>query len=165
MEERKIIIEFTRPKNSLFPWFSYIIRAIEGTDYSHVRLKWKNSSGLDLVYEAAGTGINFKGPIADKDSVYVIDKFDVYVDSKGYRRLINLCVENAGLDYGVKQLLGICLVRLFKLKQNPFSDGRKSQVCSEVVGRFLEEVMGWNTGLDLDIAGVKDIKQFLEKRS
>lgn len=164
MLEKQVNIEFTRPKGRLLPLFSWLIRALECTKYSHVRLSWTNSTGVPVVYEASGTSLKFIGPLA-ANRVEVIKTYPVYVDRDGYRRLIKLCMTYAGLDYGVKQLLGILFVKLFKLKKNPLSQGRKSQVCSEIVGRFLEEAMGWKTGLDLDTAGPKDIQTFLERRN
>lgn len=158
-------IEFTKPtrKAKPFPILSYIIKLVEQTEYSHVRLSWVNSTGIPVVYEASGHNIKFVGPIADHESVIVIKSYRLSLTPEQYRGLIKLCMTYAGLDYGLKQLLGIFLVKLFKLKRNPLSRGTRSQVCSEVVGRFLEEVMGYNTGLDLDIAGPRDIEQYLKQ--
>ena len=161
--ERKITVEFTRP-TKFFPVFSWIIRLIEKTEYSHVRLKWVSSTGIEVIYEASGTNIKFKGPLAAKNTAVVVKSYDLIVDNAGYKRLVFLCMTYAGLEYGLVQLLGILLVKVFRLKKNPLSRGKKSQVCSELVGRFLEEVMGCKTGLDLDTAGVRDIEKVLNKQ-
>ena len=57
---KTIYIEFTKPKKIL-PIYSWLIRAIEGTEYSHVRIRWKSSSGVELVYEAGGRSVRLIG--------------------------------------------------------------------------------------------------------
>jgi len=36
-------------------------------------------------------------------------------------------------------------------------------VCSEIVGHFLNDILGWQTELDLDIAGPKEIRETIIK--
>lgn len=159
-----IHIEFTRPRNKLFPFFSYGIRLVENTKYSHVRLKWYNNrKDIWVVYEASGSNVKFKGPLAQKEEpVTVIKSYTVSIDKPKYDKLVKLCLENSGLNYGIMQIFGILLVKIFKLKKNPLSQGRKSQVCSEVVGRFLQEIIDIGHDLNLDTAGPKDIELTLE---
>lgn len=160
---RIIYIEFTRPSKKLFPFFSWGIRAVENTTYSHVRLRWINSWGAEMVYEASGTTVKFIGPVALEDlHVKVLHSYKLELTDEQYKQLLQLCIENAGVNYGYKQIFGILLVKLFRLKKNPLSEGRKSQVCSEIVGRFLQEVLDIGQDLELDIAGPKAIQLTLE---
>jgi len=150
-------IEFTKPKNPNI--LSRIISLIEGTEYSHVRLRFN-----DYVYEASGISVHFQGKIAQTYCpAELLHTYSVELDIEQYSKLLKLCMDNAGIEYGFKQLIGIGLVRLFGLKNNPFSDGRKSQVCSEIIGRFLQEILNIGKDLDLDIASPKDIKNVLDK--
>ena len=160
---RKINIEFTRPKQDRFAFFSKLIRLFQKTKYSHVRLHWTNSTGRDVVYEASGSKIHFLGELAQPTKpVEVLHLFTVPLNNEEYRALIDLCMKYAGLKYGVWQSIGIGLSIFLKLKKNPFSDGYRSQVCSELVGRFLEEVLELPINIDLDIAGPKEIYLILE---
>lgn len=164
MNEYRIFIEFTRPK-SRWAIVSHIIRLVEKTEYSHVRLSWQSkSTGIPVVYEASGTNLKFKGPYADRNSVVIVKEYDIIITEIEHKKLLRLCLTYAGLSYGIAQLLDILLVKIFRLKKNPLSTGPKKQVCSELVGRFLEEVLGWETGLNLDIAGVRDIEKVLNKQ-
>jgi hypothetical protein len=161
----KIKIEFTRPKKLQHQLLSTLIRIVEGTSYSHVRLHWTNSVGADIVYEAGGTSVKFKGKLAqDQKPVKVMKEYEVEITKEQYRNLIKVCMDNAGLEYGFKQLVGILLVRVFGLKNNPLSQGRKSQVCSEIVGRFLQEILNIGHELNLDTAGPKDIQYVLDNK-
>lgn len=154
-----VYIEFTRPLKC--KPLSYLIRMIEGTKYSHVRLRLN-----DIVYEASGTSVHFKGKLAQNYlPTEILHSYKFDLSQQEYAKLLKLCMDNAGIEYGYKQLIGILLVRMFKLKKNPFSDGRKSQVCSEIVGRFLKEILQIGNKLDLDIAGPKAIKEVLDNNN
>lgn len=162
---RKVYIEFTKPdlRYKKFPVYSYAIRAVECTEYSHVRLRWQSTSGVEIIYEASGTGVKVIGKEAQSQfPVEVVKCYEVDVANEEYRSLIRL-FRYASVTYGILQAFGILLVRMFNKKKNPFSDGRKSQVCSELVGLFLIEVKGWEIDFDLDVAGPKAIDKYLER--
>jgi len=160
---RLIQIQFTRPTG--FKPLSWTIRKVQRTDYSHVRLAWDGISGtVPVIYEASGSNLKFIGPIAAaQHKVKVINSFKFNLPEDQYRALVKLCMTYANVDYGKKQLIGIGLVKAFRLKKNPFADGRKSQVCSEVIGMFLTDILGHDLGLDLDIAGPKEIMETIVK--
>lgn len=158
---RTVYIEFTRPKTN--KPLSCAIMAVEGTKYSHVRLRWKTSWGAETVYEASGVSVKFVGPVAMQERpVEVIHSYALQLSDEQYKALLRLCIEYSGLSYGTLQLVGILLVRVFGLVKNPLSRGRKSQVCSEIVGVFLQDILGIGRQLNLDIAGPRDIQKVLE---
>ena len=158
----KISIQFTRPRRGINP-LSWIIRAVEGTPYSHVRLYWETARGEPCVYEASGSGLEFKGRLADEGSVHIVGTYHTHVTPEQRAALIDHCIRHSALDYGYLQILGIALVKLFRLKKNPLSRGRRRQVCSEVVLGYLEDILKLDTGLDRDTAGVKDIELALRR--
>jgi len=162
---RVVNIEFTRSTKTL-PLFGWAIQAIQRTKYSHVRLAWFGAGGqIPVIYEASGSNLKFIGPIAARyhNQPKIIKSYPFKLNPEQYRALVKLCMENAGVDYGKKQVIGIGLAYALRLKKNPFADGRRSQVCSEIVGSFLEKILGWDTGLDLDIAGPREIQETIEK--
>lgn len=162
---REVYIDFTRPKGDKFTPYSWIIRKVQGTPYSHVLLRYESRLlGKEIVYEASGRVLKFVGPEAIENRYEVKKSYKFLLNESQYREMLRLCLRNAGIDYGVKQAIGIGLVHLLKLKKNPFADGRKSQVCSEIVGRFLEEVLDKRTGLDLDIIGPRELDEYLAKK-
>ena len=147
-----------------FAIFSWLIRLFERTPYSHVYLSWTpNSIGTPVVYEASGAMLKFLNKnIFDKKNK-TIESYRIVIDNNEKKALVKWCLENAGVDYGFTQLFGIALQRIFNLSRNPLSQGRKSQVCSELVGSVLEEVFGERLELDLDVAGPKDIREWCVK--
>lgn len=157
-----INIEFTKP-NKKFQPLSWAIRKFQKTPYSHVRLSWVSKSGEKLIYEASGTEVKLIGKEASpKHPVHIMKTYHVKLNSLEYSKMIRL-FRYAGVSYGKNQLIGICLVTIFNLKVNPFARGSKSQVCSELLGLFLQEVKEWGNNLDLDVAGPKEIEKTLIK--
>ena len=160
-----IKMDFTRPgKKIRFPWLSWIIRKFQGTPYSHVLLRWHSPTlGVEVRYEAAGNRLRFMGPIASRDRYEVVKTYAFRITKEEYKRLVTFCQIYAGIDYGKSQLVGIGLAHWFRLKKNPLSQGRKSQVCSEVAGWFLRDICGYDLkGMDLDLAGPKEIDEYLQ---
>ena len=156
-----VYIEFTKPEK--FSFFSWLICLIERTEYSHVRLKWTTNIGKTLIFEADGLSVRFIGPEAQKElKSVIIHAYKVELTSVQYMDLINLCMKYAGIYYGYKQLIGIGIARLLNLSYNPLGDGAKTQVCSELVGRFLQDILKIGRHLNLDIVGPKDIKEVLD---
>ena len=164
MFDMYVIVQFTKPKGKFLPIFSWVIRVVQGTKYSHVRLKWKSVSGAEIIYEASGTSIKVVGKYAqNKYSVDIIKSYKIYLTKEEYKKLIKL-LDYASVDYGIKQAFGIGIAKMLGMKKNPFSDGTKdSQVCSELLALFLKSVKDWAHGLDKDMAGPLEIDKELEK--
>lgn len=157
----KVVIEFTSPKKWFQP-FACVIRCIERTRYSHVRLRWQSTTGEELVYEASGSSVKLIGRYAEPlYPVNVHHSYEFALDRQQYRKLISM-FKYAGVQYGILQIVGIGLARLFGLRKNPFADGQYTQVCSELVGRFLTDVLGKDIRKDLDLVGPRGIKEFLD---
>lgn len=159
----KIYFGFSRPKKMIFPIFSWLIRFFQKTPYSHVYVRWHSmGADVDVCYEASGNEVKFICKDVFDQRVNPTHEYAIEITREQYKKLLRFCMSNAGKKYGVKQVLGILLVTLFKLRKNPFSDGRSSWVCSELAGKALEDVLDKDTGLDLDIAGPKEIDKFLQ---
>lgn len=159
----KIIIGFSRPKNKAIPFFSWAIRAIDKTQYSHVYLRWFSPTAETWVtYEAAGHSVRFLSNKLFEKNLDVVREFEIEVSQECWPKLLRFCLDNASVPYGIKQILGIGIAKLFKLKQNPFKDESDTMVCSELVGRVLEH-MGIVFDKPLDLLDPKDIYLKLEE--
>lgn len=158
-----IFIGFSRPKSKL-ALLAHIIRFFEGrTPYSHVFIRWNSDKlGRNLIYEAKSSGINFTSPIYFSENVIVVKEFELIISSETKTKILQFCIDNARKKYGVLQIFGIGIVRLirklgFKI-ENPFTTG---MVCSELVGKILNEFLGFKIE-ELDLAGPRDIYEVLE---
>jgi len=161
----RLYIEFTKPASGFQP-LACAIAAVEGTKFSHVRLRWKNSAGVEVVYEASGTQVKFIGEIAQANSpVRVCDSFYIDLDVESYRRLIYQCMRFAGVSYGFLQLVGLLFMRVFKLKKNPYPNGFKGLICTELVARVLSYVIespAYESIATYDEMGLREIHRYFD---
>lgn len=161
---RKIIIGFSKPKNKIFPIFSWLIRLFQGgTQYSHVYIRWYSPTiGTYLTYEASGTSVKFVGEQVYEDEITPIYEYEISISDNIYLNLLKFCIRYSGIKYGVIQVIGIAIALLFKLKKNPLSHGDQKQVCSEIVQRILKQILHKDIEIDLDLVTPKNIKDFLD---
>jgi len=158
----KVHIEFTSPRKWFQP-FAWMVRQFERTPYSHVRLRWFSTSGEELIYEASGSSVKLIGAYAKHNfPVRVLHRYTFELSAEQYRTMIAL-FRFAGVSYGVTQIIGIGLARVLGLKDNPLASGETTQVCSELVGFFIQDVLGYPVG-NLDLIGPKGIKDILDER-
>ena len=158
---REVYIQFTKP-GTYFPILSWLIRLIEKTPYSHVRLKWTNTTGRELIYEASGTNVRFIGPLAqEQNKAIVVKEYCILLTNEEYRDLIDTCIDFANLRYSKLQLVGIGLSKLFNLNINPFKNGKKYQICTELVVRVLQRTKNYSISNNLHLVGLKEIDKFL----
>ncbi len=139
---RKIIIGFSKPKTWFNP-FSWLIRLIEGTPYSHTYVKtFFQAADCWLIYQASGKMVNFMSEKQFDNTVHKYKEFEFEISEEAYKEYIKWAVRNAGVPYGLKTVLGILLVRVFNLKKNPFGDGQKSLFCAELSRIALSHFIG-----------------------
>lgn len=159
---KNVTIGFSKPKNRFFPFISYLIRLYLKTTYSHVYLKFYSQSiDRNLVYEAVGNGIRFVGMSLWSKYAEEVKEFHLSISDEDYKKVMQYCVDNAGLKYGPMQNLGILISGIFYLKQNPFKSGK---VCSEVIAEILIN-QGFKIDKPLDLVTPKDIYEVLYKHN
>lgn len=163
---KDLIIGFSKPSNSKFPIFSYLIRLLQGTEYSHVFIAWKSDSlQRTLVYQASGLSVNFTSFENFKKKVKIIHTYTLSIPSELDIKIKQKAIDNSNKPYGIKQVLGLGIVALFDMFgrdiSNPFSDGRATYVCSELVADLLIE-FGITLTKSLDNITPKDLKIMLD---
>lgn len=162
----QIIIGFSRPKT----WkpFAWLIMKGYGIPYDHVYIQFHSKAyDRDLIYQASSTMINFMSPaIFDEDNIRV-KEFTINITAQTKKAIIQYCIDNAGVPYGKKQVLGLVWVRLNdifgKKILNPYRDGRMTEVCCEAAAFILRDFMGIKIDHDLDTINPKELYELIEK--
>lgn len=154
----QITIGFSKPKNRMLPIGSYLIRLFQKTPYSHVYLKF-HSANLDreLIYEAVGGGVRFVGQKVWESHAEEVKSYSIDITPENKKILLQYCVDNAGIEYGTIQNLGIFLSSVLGLKKNLSEKGKN---CSEVVGEILK-LEGRIIKKDTNLLTPKDIDKIL----
>lgn len=157
-----ITIGFSKPSNKFFPIFSWAVRAVLKTPYSHVYMKFHSDSlSRDIIYEAVGKGVRFVGLKQWSKKAIPVKEFQIDINQEQYLRLMQYCIDMSGISYGTVQNLGTFIAMVFNLKKNPFENGNSQIVCSELIADILEQ-LGYKFEEDKDIITPKDIYQALE---
>lgn len=160
---RTVYIDFTRSR-ARFPLFSWAIQLFEQARYSHVRLHWRSNWFEWTTFEASGSAVRIIGRVGEKHyPVTLVHRYEVTLNDEQFKRMISM-LRYAGVRYGVKQILGMALQRLFDLRKNPFGDRHYTMVCSELIAYFLIEVMNVNPIENLDSVGPRQLKEFMDRR-
>ena len=159
----EIIVGFSKPKNKYFPIISWLIRSLDKVPFSHTYLRWKSKSGAECFYHAATGMVHFLGSDIAREELDIVEEYSFTCTKEEYRKFIRTTHERSGIKYAKLQLIGMMLVRLFKLKRNPFSDGTKTTVCSEEVGHILRDAFNKKIKGDLEVKGLKYLRNWCRK--
>lgn len=160
-ETTDIIIGFSKPK-AWFKPFSWAIRALYNTEYSHTYVRWYTKGAqADVYYEASGTSVHFVASRIFKARAITLHEYKITITKAQRQELVGWCLNNAGMDYGLKQAFGIGIMKMLELEHNPFGE-KDAQVCSEVVAHVLKGIADLGLKIDFEKASPKDIKVFLD---
>lgn len=129
---RKIKIGFSRAKG--FKPFSWLIMWYEKSDFSHVYIRLNTKWNTQLIYQASGAQVNFMGIKYFESVAQIVEEFELEISEDDYNTLMEFCTYECGAPYSLKQIFGMAIADIFKLKKNPFSSQNR-YVCSELVLR------------------------------
>lgn len=159
----KLSVGFSRPYKHPFPILSWLIRLIEWTRFSHVYVSFTTKSGHSLVLHASGFSVNLLNKQIFLNKNKIIKTYEFTLTTEQRKTFFKFMFQSLGLSYSFKQLFGILLARTFNLKYNILSQGNQSQVCSELVGYILRDVLNYRLDFNLDLAGPKQLYRYINK--
>lgn len=151
---KKIYIEFTTPKG--FNPFSFGVKFVQKTKYSHVRFRFD-----DTVFEAAQGSVHFTNEVEQRAKTLIIESYEVKLTGQEYNRFLEVCNAFNGTPYGSFQIIGFLYANLFGLRKNPLGDKSKTQICSEIVYKVMNEVKGLKMSRNIDLIGPKEVNKAL----
>lgn len=125
----KINLVFTK-SNKPFPLISWIIRLCTGKDYSHVAREVERKNWGKGYYQASGSVVNYEHENIFNCKHKIVRRYTLYVDYTLDMEIRKACWQDCGKKYGILQNLGILLVDLGIVKDNPWKQGRN---CSELI--------------------------------
>lgn len=166
MKKNYIILGFSTPKQ--FHILSWIIKKVEKTEFSHVYVKvYSEEISKWLIYQASGMKVNFIGIDRFELDHKVIAEVEFDVSKAIKKQILQEAVDSLGISYGMKQLIGMGIVRLcaaINIKiRNPFADGSATYICSEAGETILVKYLGFKEE-DLDDVTPKDVYEQVTSR-
>lgn len=162
----KIIIGFSKSKKK-FPVFSWAIKAILGTHFSHVYVKfYSNHHKRWLIYQASGTQVNFMAEEHFNNLNEMTDEFELEITPQSKFDMMCFCIDNAGAPYSIKDVIAIFLNEVCPnfcgFVKKLLNDGKHGYVCSELVGYILQDYANISIDKDYDLLTPKDIYKLLK---
>lgn len=144
---------------------SYLIRCYLDSNFSHTFFRFKDDSFEDsMVFHAVGKGLTFISETNFLKENVRVDEFKLDISEELYIELRNACNKHAGLHYGYLQNIGLVLMKIFCLNNNPLNDGIN---CSEWVAYCLEEIFpeDWDSSkMDFNNVSPTDIHDYLSNK-
>lgn len=165
MSNKTILVGLSRPKK--WKAFAQLIMAGYGIPYDHVYVKFHSDKyDRDLIYQASKTMVNFVGSDMFLSNNLSIYEFEVEIPDDKVVAMMQFMIDNAGKPYGIKQCFGMAIVRVCeifgKYIENPFKDGGKTYVCSEIGAYILEQFAGAVIPKDIDDITPKDLYNYFQ---
>jgi hypothetical protein len=145
--------------------FSKLICLLDKSQFSHTFFSFhSNTLDRDIIYQSNLLGVNFINRENFLTHSDILAEIELDITEESYSKIMQFCIDKCGNTmYDFKGLLGKGLVRLGMFVNNPWDDKLKTVDCSELVNAVLAEE-GIDTGLDMSIAGPKEIYQYLLDR-
>jgi len=143
-----MVIGFSKSKG--FKPFSWLIRLFEGTNYSHVYIKFNNTYYNDVeIYQASKGMVNhlLEGQFLIENDV--LSEFLVSLDEK--KPVIKFLRERLGKPYSRSTVIGIFLSKVGIISKK-FYDKEQAYICSELVARALKEMNKLPNDINVDMA-------------
>lgn len=161
---RKLVIGFSKSTKKFAP-FSWAIRLWDKTDYSHCYTQFENRRfpDLPLIYQASHDMMNFMTREVFLESNKVVEEFIVETNDEQHEKLLHEAMKMVGRPYGVKQVIGIAIADLLRLKKNPFTKKEKTYTCSEWCGIVLD-ILGYEIKKDRNLLKPSDIYAALKQK-
>lgn len=163
---KKIRIGFSKPKDKIFPLFSWAIRLYERTPYSHVYIRWKTKWGTWLCYHAASVMIHFLGEYSFNKHITIVEEFEFGLSEEQFDKLMQFCTKYVGQDYALLEVLMIPFVDYLARKGElvNYASGDNKQYCAELVMRAFGEMEGKKLTQDEDRVKLKQVYQFVKDK-
>ena len=163
---KSITIGFSKPQ--VFKFYAWLIMKCDRATFDHAYLKFHSDSlDRDIIYQAVGKGVQFIGKLQFEKHSKAIEEYRLNIEENNYTTMMRFCVDNAGISYGFKEVLGLALVKLCakfgKHIANPFNQGAKEEFCSEIVSRCLNEAKPDEFNIDAENISPKELNTLLKQ--
>ena len=161
-----VTIGFSKSSSKFAP-FSWIIKLVQGTPYSHAYLKiHRDDINRDVYYQASHDLVNFMSSTQFNNEETIIKEIDFEFTDSDKIKLSQFMYDQLGKPYAVSEILGLlCVVLCAKIGikiQNPVQDGTSQFYCSELVSYFLSQCDGITLPKDLADMTPKDLYEFVQ---
>jgi hypothetical protein len=132
-----IYVGFSHPKS--FSPFASLIEAVEDRGYDHVYIRIQEAiSNRWMVFQASGLVVNLISAENFFNNRVSLKEYEVTATQVQYKNVWDFINQNLGLPYSLIEDFGILLMKIFKLKNQPFNQGGSAWFCSKLGAKVCE---------------------------
>lgn len=123
--------------------FAWLIKKVTASHVSHAYIRIPNFHGTDdMVFQASGLAVNYCNYEYFITKTKVVEEYEMQVSDEQYEKAMTLMAKAAGKPYSMREIYGylyVLFMREYRYKrvENPFGDGDKSYVCSELAAESI----------------------------
>jgi hypothetical protein len=127
-------------------------------------VRWETPWGFSEILEASGRSVRMVEESYWQKKNGTVVEYTYEVDRESFGNLMKDTRIHLGKPYGWKQVTGIIIKELFKLKDNPYSDHSSTFVCSEIARIAAKHIAKKDVSkLDEDAVSPLDIENLLKE--
>lgn len=129
----KIYIGFSKPTPGGFVPFAWLIQKVISRPYDHVYIRFPEPMTQEyMIFQASSRIVNLYGLRLFNEVNTVVKEYEIECTDYQYLKLWTFIKHNLGVPYSLMEDLGILLMKIFKLKKQPFSKGMSAEFCSKL---------------------------------
>ena len=146
----KIYIGLAAPNGGFVP-FAWLIQAVLKKKYDHCYIRFQEPAGEWMIFQASGFAVNIYNVDIWKSANISVKEYEIDLTTEqaaGPDSLWEFIKSRLGLPYSLKEDFGILLMKIFKLKNNPYAAGGSAEICSQLAAdtcKFLGIDIAQNT--------------------
>ena len=128
----KIYIGFSSPTAKFAP-FAELIKWVEARPYDHVYIRLQEPMDAEyMIFQASKEMVNLYNKDIFQSCNFSHKEYELSITDAQHVLLWRFVKSNLGIPYSLKEDFGILLMKIFKLRKNPFDNGMSASFCSEL---------------------------------
>ncbi len=140
----KIYIGLSQPTGKFAP-FADLIKWVEARPYDHCYVRLQEPMNAQyVIFQASKSQVNVYNKDIWQKSNAPFKEYEIEITEDQYKVLWTFVIKNLGIPYSLKEDFGILLMKIFKLKTNPFDAGMSVAFCSQLGATVCK-----NLGIDI----------------
>lgn len=143
----KIYIGFSRPVK--WTLFARLIARVEARPYDHCYVRFQEPANDWMIFQASGLFVNLFSLSRWSTINVSVKEYEIDITKEQYDILWKYIKSTLGVPYNLKEDFGILLMKIFKMKTNPYSAGMSAEICSKLAATVCQ-ILGINIPPDLD---------------
>lgn len=127
----KVFIGLAGPKKGFVP-MAWAIQAILKRKYDHCYIRFQEPDGEWMIFQASGFAVNMYNADIWSSVNESLKEYEIETDKDVW----GFVKARLGVPYSLKEDFGILLMKIFRLKKNPYSAGGSAEICSQLAADF-----------------------------